>query len=338
MLTKTGAPSRSPSTSPGPAPGGRGRAGSSHSLRRSARARATSTSRSRPARCSASSAPPAAASRPCSRSSPGCASPARAPSRSAAALGAEERLARCAFMPQRDLLLPWLSAIDNAALAPANRRRLPRRRPRDGAGRRSSASGLGGFERARPEELSGGMRQRVAFLRTLMAGQAGAAAGRALRLARRDHPRRDAELAGRGAGRRTTTPCCSSPTTSRRRSTSPTGSLVMTPRPGRVAAELESPEPRRPTARRPSPPRSSPSCASGRCDRSPEAARERRRARSSLAPAARGRWRCSPPGSWPRSWDLLADLLSIEDFLVPRRARSPRRSGRTARCSPRTPG
>ena len=32
-----------------------------------------------------------------------------------------DRLARCAYMPQRDLLLPWLSAIDNAALAPRNR-------------------------------------------------------------------------------------------------------------------------------------------------------------------------------------------------------------------------
>src|SRR5207344_837393 len=30
---------------------------------------------------------------------------------------AEERLERCAYMPQRDLLLPWLSALDNAALA-----------------------------------------------------------------------------------------------------------------------------------------------------------------------------------------------------------------------------
>jgi ABC-type nitrate/sulfonate/bicarbonate transport system ATPase subunit len=96
------------------------------------------------------------------------------PARGTVALGgasdARGRLARCAYMPQRDLLLPWLSAIDNAALALRNRgtRRAEARRR---ASRLFERFGLGGFEGASPAQLSGGMRQRVAFLRTLVAGK-----------------------------------------------------------------------------------------------------------------------------------------------------------------------
>ena len=81
---------------------------------------------------------------------------------------ARQRLAQCALMPQRDLLLPWRTALDNAMIALENRgvsRADARRRTQP----LFEQLGLAGFERARPGQLSGGMRQRVSFLRTLMA-------------------------------------------------------------------------------------------------------------------------------------------------------------------------
>jgi ABC-type nitrate/sulfonate/bicarbonate transport system ATPase subunit len=74
------------------------------------------------------------------------------------------------LMPQRDLLLPWLSALDNAALA-LRIAHQPRAHARERAAELFAELGLEGFERARPPELSGGMRQRVAFIRTLLSGK-----------------------------------------------------------------------------------------------------------------------------------------------------------------------
>jgi NitT/TauT family transport system ATP-binding protein len=74
------------------------------------------------------------------------------------------------LMPQRDALLPWLNALDNAALPlriAGGDRGCARAHARDVL----IELGLDGFEAARPDELSGGMRQRVAFARTLLSGR-----------------------------------------------------------------------------------------------------------------------------------------------------------------------
>ncbi len=86
----------------------------------------------------------------------------------AGAIEAGDRLRRCALMPQRDCLLPWRAALDNAALALENAG-LARREARRRALPLFARLGLAGSELLRPAKLSGGMRQRVAFARTLLA-------------------------------------------------------------------------------------------------------------------------------------------------------------------------
>jgi ABC-type nitrate/sulfonate/bicarbonate transport system ATPase subunit len=84
------------------------------------------------------------------------------------ATAAKERLTKCAMMPQRDLLLPWRTALDNAILALENRG-VPRAQARAQTRPFFERFGLAQFENVRPAQLSGGMRQRVSFMRTLMA-------------------------------------------------------------------------------------------------------------------------------------------------------------------------
>lgn len=72
-----------------------------------------------------------------------------------------------AYHPQRDALLPWLRALDNATLG-AETCGLDRVTVRRGALHLLERFGLAGQENAWPDELSGGMRQRVALMRSFL--------------------------------------------------------------------------------------------------------------------------------------------------------------------------
>ncbi len=76
-------------------------------------------------------------------------------------------LGKIAFMPQRDLLFPWRTVLDNATLA-LEVEGMPRRKARPKAEALFPEFGLAGFEQHYPHQLSGGMRQRVALMRTFL--------------------------------------------------------------------------------------------------------------------------------------------------------------------------
>lgn len=71
------------------------------------------------------------------------------------------------YMLQKDMLLPWRTIIDNVILG-MEVRGVRRREAVTRAMPLLEKYGLGGFETHYPYELSGGMRQRAAFLRTLL--------------------------------------------------------------------------------------------------------------------------------------------------------------------------
>jgi putative hydroxymethylpyrimidine transport system ATP-binding protein len=72
-----------------------------------------------------------------------------------------------AYMPQQDLLFPWRTVLDNTTLG-LEVAGMRRREARERARPLFVEFGLAGFEGARPGELSGGMRQRAALLRTVV--------------------------------------------------------------------------------------------------------------------------------------------------------------------------
>lgn len=77
------------------------------------------------------------------------------------------RPGRVSFMHQKDLLLPWKSILDNTAL-PLFLKGVATREARDQAQQYFDLFGLAGFENYYPSQLSGGMRQRAALLRTFL--------------------------------------------------------------------------------------------------------------------------------------------------------------------------
>ncbi len=71
------------------------------------------------------------------------------------------------YMQQKDLLLPWRTLIENALL-PAQIGGFNPEKSRNRALSLFEQMGLAGYENFRPDEVSGGMRQRCALIRTLM--------------------------------------------------------------------------------------------------------------------------------------------------------------------------
>ena len=84
--------------------------------------------------------------------------------------GGPVRGAPFGYMPQSDLLFPWRTVLDNTTLG-MEVAGVPRRAARERARPLFEPFGLAGFERSRPAELSGGMRQRAALLRTVVGGR-----------------------------------------------------------------------------------------------------------------------------------------------------------------------
>ena len=74
---------------------------------------------------------------------------------------------RVGYMMQKDLLFPWRTVLENVLLG-LELKKTPLPEAREIAREHLNIYGLSGFENAYPRTLSGGMRQRVALIRTLI--------------------------------------------------------------------------------------------------------------------------------------------------------------------------
>ena len=76
----------------------------------------------------------------------------------------------CGYMPQQDLLFPWRTVEENICLPMELQGGISREEQHRRAQKALKDVGLAGKGDKRPSELSGGMRQRAAFARTLLTG------------------------------------------------------------------------------------------------------------------------------------------------------------------------
>ncbi|MDL4839626.1 ABC transporter ATP-binding protein [Aquibacillus rhizosphaerae] len=81
----------------------------------------------------------------------------------------QNRFGRVGYMPQEDLLMPWRTVLDNATL-PLEIKGVNKKEAYQKVNYLLDEFGLKGYANSYPSELSGGMKQRVSFLRSVLNG------------------------------------------------------------------------------------------------------------------------------------------------------------------------
>src|SRR5699024_5875025 len=81
----------------------------------------------------------------------------------------DNRYGSVGYMPQQDLLMPWRTILENAVL-PLEIQHVPKPKAHAQVQKLLEEFGLGGYEHHYINDLSGGMRQRVSFLRAILSG------------------------------------------------------------------------------------------------------------------------------------------------------------------------